>query len=195
MRRRVLLAILASALAGGVLSGQAKTTPRSVERAFNPAGHVWMELSAGDYRIRPGRADRVWVEWTTPDPDDINRCKATIETKGRDLLVVTNGPHGGMKVVVEVPAQSDLTVRLSAGDLTVEGVRGSKDISSWAGDMTIEVGPREDYRSVQASVTAGDLSARPFDVTKGGLFRSFSWQGQGKYSLTARLTAGDLTLR
>ena len=61
--------------------------------------------------------------------------------------------------------------------------------------MTIEVGPREDYRSVQASVTAGDLSARPFDVTKGGLFRSFSWQGQGKYSLTARLTAGDLTLR
>ncbi len=195
MTRRMLLTVLAAAAACVVVSGQARPAPGSVERAFAPAGHVWMDLSAGDYRIRPGREDRVWMEWTTADPDDVASCKGTIESKGRDLLVATSGPRGGMKVVIEVPARSDLTVRLSAGDLTLEGVQGSKDLSSWAGNLTVDVGAREDYGSVDASVTAGDLSAKPFDVVKGGLFRSFSWQGPGKYALKARLTAGNLTLR
>lgn len=194
MSKRAFLPLIAAA-ASVVVSGQAKITPRTVERAFSPGGHVWMELSAGDYRIRSGRDDRVRVELTTTDPDDFAQCKGTIEPKGRDLLVLTDGPRGGMQVIVEVPGQSDLTVRLSAGDLTVEAVRGSKDISSWAGNINVEVGPREDYGSVQASVTAGDLTARPFDVVKGGLFRSFSWRGPGKYALKVKLTAGDLTLR
>ena len=195
MSRQVVPTILAVMVSCGLLTAQASIAPRTFERAFAPAGHVWMDLAAGDYRIRPGRDDRVWVQLTTSDPDDIASCKATIEAKGRDLLVATEGPRGGMNVVIEVPSRTDLNVRLSAGDLRLEGIRGSKDISSWAGDVDIEIGARDDYRRVHASVTAGDLAARPFDVVKGGLFRSFSWQGPGTCTLEARLTAGNLTLR
>lgn len=154
-----------------------------------------MELSAGDYDIRAGRDDRVWVELRTPDPDDIASCKATIEQKGRDLLIATTGPRGGMHAAIEVPAETDLNVRLSAGDLSVRGIRGSKNVSSWAGNVDIEIGSRNDYGRVHASVTAGDLLAKPFDISKGGLFRSFSWTGPGQLTLDVRLTAGDLKLR
>jgi len=195
MLRRTVPAVLLAVLCGGLLFAQAKVAPRTAERAFSPGGHVWMELSAGDYDIRAGRDDRVWVELRTPDPDDIASCKATIEQKGRDLLIATTGPRGGMHATVEVPTLTDLNVRLSAGDLRVRGIRGSKDVSSWAGNVDVEVGSRNDYQKVHASVSAGDLSARPFDISKGGLFRSFSWKGPGRLTLDVRLTAGDLTLR
>jgi hypothetical protein len=43
-------------------------------------------------------------------------------------------------------------------------------------------------------VTAGDLDASAFDVKQNGLFRSFSWKGPGRYTLTVQLTAGNLRL-
>jgi hypothetical protein len=48
---------------------------------------------------------------------------------------------------------------------------------------------------VEASVRAGDLSARPFKVSKGGLFRSCSWSGNGPYARRVKLVAGDVTLK
>ena len=39
-----------------------------------------------------------------------------------------------------------------------------------------------------------DLHAAPFNVIKGGLFRSFDWSGKGPYRLHAKLKAGDLRL-
>jgi hypothetical protein len=74
-------------------------------------------------------------------------------------------------------------------------VEGSKRVESWAGDVSIDVGQPEQYRTVEASVRAGDLRAAPFNVQKGGLMRSFTWSGKGPYSLKAKLFAGDLTLR
>jgi hypothetical protein len=53
----------------------------------------------------------------------------------------------------------------------------------------------EDYSRVDASLWAGDLDAPPFNVSKGGLFRSFDWKGNGSYTLHAHLMAGDLRLR
>ena len=83
---------------------------------------------------------------------------------------------------------------LTAGDLTVDGIEGNKDIESHAGDLTIDVGRAEDYSHVDAALWAGDLEAPPFNVSKGGLFRSFDWKGGGAYTLHAHLKAGDLRL-
>jgi hypothetical protein len=44
-----------------------------------------------------------------------------------------------------------------------------------AGDVTIGVGSRDQYRYVNASVKVGELNADPFNVNKDGLFRSFEW--------------------
>ena len=60
--------------------------------------------------------------------------------------------------------------------------------------MNIDIGRTEDYRSVEASVWAGEVNASPYQARKGGLFRSFDWRGQGPYRLEARLKAGEVRL-
>ena len=73
-------------------------------------------------------------------------------------------------------------------------MRGNKDVELHAGDLSIDVGRAEDYNHVDASLWAGDLHAAPFNVVKGGLFRSFDWNGKGPYRLHAKMKAGDLRL-
>jgi hypothetical protein len=96
---------------------------------------------------------------------------------------------------VHIPHNSELYARVTAGDVTIENVVGSKDVELHAGDLTISVGNPDDYSSVEASVTAGDISASPFHEDHGGLFRSFRKSGTGKYTLYAHVGAGDLTLK
>jgi len=41
----------------------------------------------------------------------------------------------------------------------------------------------------------GSIEASAFDVSKGGLFRSFEQQGPGKYRLHAHVMTGEIDLR
>ena len=116
------------------------------------------------------------------------------EKSGR--LRIHGGPDGDVRLRIEVPRELHLTVRCTAGDLDVVGIRGNKDISLRAGDLTIDVGDPSDYAFTHASVTAGDVNASAFGVHKGGLFRSFKRENAaGKYRLRASLWAGDIKLR
>src|SRR6202043_2679756 len=105
------------------------------------------------------------------------------------------GPKNNLEVTIEVPNSAMLFVRMPAGDLSVEGVSGDKDVELHAGDLTIAVGNAADYNHVDASVMSGDLEAAPFSESHGGLFRSFEKSGSGKYRLHAHVGAGELTLR
>ncbi len=59
----------------------------------------------------------------------------------------------------------------------------------------MDIGKPDDIRSVAASVNSGDLEASAYDVSKGGLFRSFERSGPGKYRVRAHVGAGQLELR
>jgi hypothetical protein len=177
-----------------VLPLQAVAADGQLEKAFAPGQRVSMDLSAGDYTILAGRDDRVRVRWETDDPD-AGEIHVSIDIRGTEASIVTWGDSKVYSVTIELPAVTSITTRLSAGDLRIREITGDKDVHSWAGDITIEVGRPEAYRTVSASVQAGDITALPFDVSKGGLFRSFSWDGPGTYTLRVKLTAGDLTLR
>lgn len=166
----------------------------STDRPFQAGGKVWMNLSAGDYNIRPASDTRIVVRWEARTSEDARRVRVAMRTEGAEAWIETDGPKNNVKVTIEVPARSDLHVRMSAGDLRIEGIEGNKDVSLWAGDLNIDVGRPSDYSKLEASVKVGDLEARPFSVSKGGIMRSFSWQGTGRYSLNASLFAGDLTL-
>ena len=190
LRRAACVGMILAGLAAPAATGQKEAR---LERPFAPGRHLWMDLSSGNYIVQPGADDKVIVRWDTTDPDSRN-IKVSLDARGHDAAVVTTGESSHFRVTVEVPAATDITSRLSAGDFRIQGISGNKDVSSWAGNIVIQVGRPEEYRSVSASVTAGDLDASAFDVKKGGLFRSFSWKGPGRYTLTARLTAGDLRL-
>ena len=167
---------------------------RITERKFVSGGTVRLNLSAGDYDIVASPDDRIRVTRTGRDADD-DRVDVDIDVRGSRATVDVDGPLGdGVDARIELPRRSDVVVSLSAGDLRMEGIEGSKDVTMRAGDLSIAVGARDQYRQVNASIKIGDLNAEPFDVRKEGFFRSFEWKGNGKYDLSAHLTVGDLRL-
>jgi len=192
------LAVALALLAGSTgayqsTSGSGGGSP--VDKPFPRAGTIRMTLSAGDYRISGRPDDRIRIAWRADHPDQAANLKADVEVRGNVAVLSTGGFRNGIHFTIDVPARSDVEIDLTAGDLEVRGVEGSKRVEAWAGDVSIDVGQPEQYRLVEASVRAGDLSAAPFKVSKGGLLRSFNWTGTGPYSLKAKLFAGDLTLR
>ncbi len=90
-----------------------------------------------------------------------------------------------------------------AGELTVRDITGDKDVVLHFGQLTMDIGKPEDYARVGASdyarvgasVNSGELGVSPFNVSKGGLFRSFDQSGPGKYRVYAHVGAGQLELR
>ena len=195
MRYRFLRATAAILVLAGAALVTAAEPARVVDKTFAPGGLVTMELAAGKYTIQGTANPRIHLTWDTRDPHDASKVWTRVETSGTAARVETDGPHDGFEVKIEVPFNSDLTIRLSAGDLTIAQVVGNKDVSAWAGDMKIDVAKTDEYKWVDASVTAGDLKAGPFGINKGGLFRSFTWTGRGTHDLRVRLTAGQITLR
>lgn len=166
----------------------------SLERPFAANGRIKMDLSAGDYRISGSPDAKIRVLWSVRDPEQLAKVKTRVDVRGQDATISTDGPSNNFKVAILVPARSDLHVRLTAGDLTLEDVVGNKDVELHAGDLDIDVGRAEDYHHVDAAVWAGDIKATPYNVSKEGLFRSFDWNGKGPYRLHAHLKAGDLRL-
>ena len=189
------VAVTALAVSTGAAPAFQNTFGQPVDKAFAKGGVVRMRLAAGDYKITGSPDDKIRVEWRADRADQAATLKAEADIKGTTAVISTSGFKNGIHFAISVPARSDIDIDLSAGDLDVRGIEGNKKVEAWAGDVTIEVGQPEQYRSVEASVRAGDLNARPFNVSKDGLLRSFSWSGKGSYTLAAKLFAGDLTLR
>ena len=103
-----------------VLAGAALVTAaepaRVVDKAFASGGLVTMDLAAGKYTIQGTANPRIHLTWDTRDPHDASKVWTRVETSGTAARIETDGPHDGFEVKVEVPFNSDLTIRLSAGD-------------------------------------------------------------------------------
>jgi len=192
--RSVLTAVLGALLVVSAGAQTAASRPSdSLVRPFVQNGRINMQLSAGDYAISGSKDQRIHIRWSVRDADQLPRVHARADVRGTDATIATDGPsNNSLRFEIQVPERSDLYVRMTAGDIRIEDIRGNKDIEMHAGDVRIDVGRAEDYKSVDASVWAGDIKAEPFNIVKGGLFRSFEWTGGGQYRLHARLKAGDL---
>lgn len=138
-------------------------------------------------------------------------CTAGTDETARDVaLHFSRTPDGGklsiegahlhhgnnnLEVTIEVPRRTNLRVRMFAGEVRVEEIKGDKDIDIGAGQITISSIHEEDYRSVRASVSVGEVQARAFDADKGGFFRSFTRKNAtGSYRLYAHVTTGEIDL-
>jgi hypothetical protein len=182
-----------------LLHGESRKSENSIEHPFPEGGLVRLRLSSGDYAVRATNGGRIVVRWSANDSDgnkrieDVNKTKVEVDTSGSVATVRTQGPTTNLRFVIELPQRSDLYLRLRAGDVRIEGIEGNKDIHMTAGDLNIEAHPHL-YSLVNASVTFGDLQAKPFLISKDGIGQSFEWHGEGRYALRASLFAGDLNL-
>ena len=155
-----------------------------------------LHLRSGDFKIIGHAEDKISVRLEGRNADNARDLTARYKRIGNAAdLRIYGGPKNDLQITVEVPVSSLLFVRMPAGDLTIKGVSGDKDVELHFGDLTISVGDAGNYGHVDASVAAGDLAAPAFQESHGGLFRSFEKHGTGKYTLHAHVGAGDLTLR
>jgi len=164
--------------------------------AFSEGGSIHLQLSSGDYTVRAGQSDRVVIQWKANSPEDekdMKKIKVAATVKGNAASIRTEGPTKHARLVIEIPARSDLYLRMRAGDMRITGIDGNKDIHMTAGDLKIDAPPAS-YSHVHASVTFGDLQATALGISQDGIARAFDWNGTGKYTLRATLFAGDLTL-
>ena len=162
-----------------------------------PSGSLLrLQVRSGDVRIVGTERDRIVIRYEGNNADRAKEVKVEFrKSAGAGDLRIAGGPRNNFEIILEVPQKLNLFVRMPFGDLEISKVIGNKDVEVHAGDDTINLGDAKQYGHVDGSVTTGDISAEPFDVEKGGLFRSFKVQGTGAYRIHAHLGAGDLTLR
>ena len=163
---------------------------------FPSGSNLRVHLRSGEFRIVGRDDNKIAVHFGGRNADNARDLTVRFRRSDDDAdLRIFGGPKNNLEVTIEVPSSSKLFVRMPAGDLTVEGVSGDKDVELHGGQLTIAVGNAADYSHVDASVVTGGLEAAPFGESHGGLFRSFEKAGSGKYKLHAHVGAGDLTLR
>jgi len=194
--RRLFIGYAVGVVLSSFALAQERSAPNSREFDFPHGSSVRLQLSSGDYVIRGGNADRILVTWQATDSadrQDLKKLKVRGDILGGVAKIHTEGPAKNLRFVIEIPARSDLFLRMRAGDVRITGIEGNKDIRMTAGDLKIDVAPAS-YSLVHASVTFGDLRAHALGVSKDGIKNSFDWNGAGKYTLHASLFAGDLIL-
>jgi hypothetical protein len=181
-------------LVPGLLQGQGPE--KSIQQKFVSGGQIRMHLEAGGYTVSACDSENIRVTYEARSEEQLKQVKVEIKPYGGSAdIYVTDTPNGNFHATVEVPRRSNLRVRLTAGELVVEDVEGDKDLEVRAGRIQADVPHPDQYGQRDASVLTGSINASAFDISKGGLFRSFEQGGPGKYRLHAHVMTGEIDLR
>jgi hypothetical protein len=175
------------------MADELSTNPTSMSFASN--GTIRMDLDVGTIEVVGVAGNTITVSWHSTSLREERDVAATVQRTGDDTAtVVVDGPGNRMRYRIEVPRQSNVAIRMRAGNLDVRGVAGSVDADLLLGNMDLRVADPGHYHKVSASVTAGEISAPAWHTDTGGLLRSLKRSGDGDYDLCARLLAGQLTI-
>jgi hypothetical protein len=194
MPRLVHLSLLL--IASAMLHAEDRRPEATVQKKFASGGTIRLHLESGGYTISPSDSENIVVTYHANSESRLQQVKVEIAPSASSAEVyITDTPNNKFEAIIEVPRHSNLWVRLTAGALDVEAVEGDKNLELRAGSLQVEIPHPEEYGHRDASVTMGGLEASAFDVSKGGMFRSFEQQGPGKYRLHAHVLTGDIDLR
>ena len=190
------ITVLLLALSAGIANaGDTNHSTTQVQEKFSSEGFVRFHLSPGGYTIRAGDSDKIQVTYEAT-PEQLKQVNVKIRAGAMSADVfISNTPHNNFHATIEVPAHTGLRVRMFAGEVVIDGVEGDKDVEVDAGRIEIRIPHPEQYGRRDASVHAGSIEASAFNVSKGGLFRSFEQKGPGKYRLHAHVATGEIQLR
>jgi DUF4097 and DUF4098 domain-containing protein YvlB len=183
------LAGLARAETPCVQTLDAPLRPRTVLRVHSrPAG---LEIVGTDQAA-------IHVSCTSGDEDDAQRIRIQFQGNQDDETLTIGGDlrkGNNVRVRIEVPRKTSLRVEMSAGEVKVEEIAGDKDINLYAGQITISSTRPWDYRSVDVSVSIGEVNAPVYGAQKGGFFRGITKEtADGEYSLHAHVITGEIDL-
>ena len=128
-------------------------------------------VRSGDVDIVGTEDNKISVDVSGRNAEKIEDLKHVLKIlDGSAEFHLSGGPRNDFHITIHLPKSCDLYLRVPAGDVSVEGISGNKDIELHAGDLSIHVGNPNEYSHVDASVNAGDLNASPFGSPMAGCF-------------------------
>jgi hypothetical protein len=198
--KRLVLSLVLVGLAVPTLAGNTKTEivlgKPHMEFECPANTPLRLHVRSGEILIVGTDGTKVTVDLAGKNVDKIQDVKGSFVVANNVAeFHLSGGPRNDLQIIIHVPKNSDLTARIFAGEVNVHDVVGNKDVELHAGQLTIGVDKPEDYGQVDMSVNAGEVDAEIFGDSKGGLFRTVSRHGEGKYRLHAHVGTGQLSVR
>lgn len=187
---------LATAASNGTSEEALPLSGSTLQSEMPPITTVRLHLRDGDFRVVATDSDDITIRSDGKNPDAASKVRVLLKRTGNSLdVTLKNVPKRECQITILVPRETNLYARMRAGDLSIDGVSGNKDLEMLAGDLTIQGADSADYGPVDLSVKFGDLHGEQFGSPKGTVGNSLRHDGSGKYRLHAHVFAGDLTLR
>jgi hypothetical protein len=198
---KILCAAAGAALLACSLTGYSQTEVacgQMLQAAMHSDGALAIDSRPAGLTIVGTDQGTIRVTCTADDPESMEGVRLKLSGSGNGSKLTIQGGeshHGGVEVRIDVPHRTSVQVTMGAGQVTVENVEGDKEISLYAGQVTISSPQGWDYRSVDASVDIGEVNAQAFGADKGGFFRQFTRQNaNGQYRLYAHVMTGEIDL-
>jgi hypothetical protein len=138
-----------------------------------------VQLRYGDLRVVSTDDARLSISYTTHSnhADFSRKVEARFLVTPNDAALKLTAPRSGsVDVELRVPARTNLHVRVSAGDVSIDPVEGSLDVETHAGDIRIKLPEHVDLGLVDASTHAGDVNA-PFGRPHGWIGSKLDYDG------------------
>jgi hypothetical protein len=174
------------------------TCGSSLDAPLRSRGTLTIESRPAGLEIVGTDRDTIHVSCTTDDVDRAEQVHVRFSAIVDDgKLTISGGTmrQSNLKIRVEVPRRTNLSIHMGAGQVIVEDVTGDKVIALYAGQITISGLHGLDYRRIEASVDVGDVDAQAYGADKGGFFRTFTHKTSGgEYRLYAHVVTGQIEL-
>jgi len=183
-------------LAPPVTADERQTGSIHYEFDLAPGKTVSLDMRSADVAIEGSESPKFTIRFEGEKADRANEIKVTYKDKGDTVECgIKDGPRNNLRILIGIPELTNLVVRMPAGVLEINEVKGSKDVKMRAGDLNIDLGDADDYASIDASVTTGEIDVSALGAETGGFFRKYHRSGPGTFRLIAHIGAGQLTIQ
>ncbi|HEX6771447.1 MAG TPA: DUF4097 family beta strand repeat-containing protein [Acidobacteriaceae bacterium] len=152
------------------LWGQEHDADRQFDQAFGANGKLTIDNPHGDVSIAPSTDDRIHVSahqavWTSSDRDAekmLGKLRTELNVTGNEATLITNKmDRGSVDLTVQVPTNTNITMKAGRGNVAVSGLNGSVGVDAGRGNVTLNKigGPST------ARMSGGDFSAHALAST------------------------------
>ncbi len=175
--------VIAKAISsGGTVNFDVNDADVRIVRDLDQA-QVRLEVEVETGRVEPEQAQQLWLKQFDAEGD-----KVSIH-----LQLPTDRSAGS--VTLYVPTLTSLVVKQHAGRLTVNGVKGDKNLNVGSGTLTLREADPSSYQHVKVAVGVGQITNEVFHGKESGLLgRTLVVEGSGTYQLLLHVGNGDIFL-
>src|SRR5262245_46414317 len=108
------------------------------ETDFPSGGNLDLHVRSAEIHIVGSDYNKVAVHVGGPEGRRATNITARFERFGNSgELHIGGGPHNNITITVQVPRNSNLFVRIPAGEVEIKDIVGNKDIKLHAGELRI----------------------------------------------------------